>query len=216
MKPILTLLSATCLTAIAAAQCDFAVPANATVVEQDATITDGGNYWVCEGLTVEFSGFGPFVYVESDCNITVSGLLGVFYVKSGSTITVDGTNTNMVLEDGSTFIDNGTSNMSSPCADLVFDYTDAPAGGCSSTVGIVGDTKPGKALIFPNPAHQLLNIHLSGDHLLTAQLMDARGRVVRTASSVQDQLDLSGVEPGKYLLALRTTSGIEHKPVVVY
>ncbi|MBK6776741.1 MAG: hypothetical protein IPG74_13200 [Flavobacteriales bacterium] len=178
MKQLLTLLPATCLSILANAQCDVNVPSNATVIYADGTVTDGGNFWVCEGITATFTGFAPFVYAEEGCTITVTGLLGAFVVKANSTITLNGNNNNVVYDATTTLIDNGNNNISSVCPVVVLDYSNAPVGGCSTSMVVAANGKEVVTSIHPNPAHEQVNIAVLGDVLLGVQLIDMSGRVV--------------------------------------
>ncbi len=182
MKQLLTLLSATCLPILANAQCDVNVPSNATVIYADGTVTDGGNYWVCEGITATFTGFAPFVYAEEGSTIIVTGLLGAFVVKSNSTITLNGNNNNVVYDATTTLIDNGNNNVSSVCPVVVLDYSNAPAGGCSTAMGIGSNGNSVVTSIYPNPAAEVLNVSAVGSGSGTARItiIDASGRAVRS------------------------------------
>ena len=70
--------------------------------------------------------------------------------------------------------------------------------------------------VLPNPAHEKLYVtyHLSTQRQVTLGLYDVNGQLVRTLSELQSRsgenleiLDLKGVSPGMYLLAIATDNG---------
>lgn len=180
MKQLLTLLFTACLSIPAIAQCDVNVPSNATVIYADGTVTDGGSFWVCAGISATFTGFAPFVYAEEGCTIMVNGMLGAFVVKSNSTVILNGNNNNVVYDGTTTFIDNGANNISSVCPAVVLDYSNAPAGGCSTTLGIGASKKEVVISIHPNPAMAVVNVSAVGTNAVNARItiLDPRGRLV--------------------------------------
>ena len=216
MKQLLTLLASTCLTVHSIAQCDVNVPSNATVIYADGTVTDGGNFWVCEGITATFTGFAPFVYAEEGCTITVSGLLGAFVVKANSTITLNGNNNNVVYDATTTFIDNGNNNISSVCPVVVLDYSNAPAGGCSTSMGVSANGRVEAISIYPNPATEVLNVFVAGPGASTARIaiFDSSGRIAQSIDGISGggttPVPLTGLADGLYTLRIEADGQVSN------
>lgn len=66
--------------------------------------------------------------------------------------------------------------------------------------------------VFPNPADALLNVQWSGAFTpKQMELVDATGRIVltQTAKSINEQIDLSKIPSGYYLLNIKGDSGVE-------
>lgn len=215
MEKLATLLCTLSLSLFANAQCSVSVPANSTIVDQDATIDDGngGNYWVCPGVNATFTGLGVFVFAAEGCTIDLNGTLGVVIAKPNGSVTVAGLN-NSVYHDASTsVVDNGSNTYTTLCDAVVF--TSTPTTGCAIGAGVGQHAAPLTATVFPNPAHDRVTVQVQGARLLAARILDASGRLVRAYSATDGVLDLAGVVPGNYVVEARTATGIWHTPVIV-
>ncbi|HMC96285.1 MAG TPA: T9SS type A sorting domain-containing protein, partial [Flavobacteriales bacterium] len=68
--------------------------------------------------------------------------------------------------------------------------------------------------IYPQPANDVLRIR-TDRQVLSAQIMDANGRLVHEQARPNGTLDASGLANGTYVLQLRTAEGLLRKPFVV-
>lgn len=215
MKHITTLFLLTSLPLLAHAQCDIPVPSSTTVIDTDGAHSVFGSQWVCSGLTVTLSSGFISALIEPYSDVTVNTNLGVFGVRANSTLTISGLNNNIYYDPNATIIDNGTNTMLTACPDLVFDYSDAPDDGCDLTAGIALHAEE-NVTVFPNPAHDRMNIQVQGEKLIGVSLLDMSGRSVRSVPMSLTTLDLSGLEPGNYMVELQLASGMARRPIVVY
>lgn len=67
---------------------------------------------------------------------------------------------------------------------------------------------------YPNPAENVINIESAGEGLFT--MCDLQGRVVMQKNiSGNEVIDVSELEPGKYIVTLSTENSTSHIPVVI-
>lgn len=97
--------------------------------------------------------------------------------------------------------------------------------GCEGVVSIfvtvipsgIDEANADAVKVFPNPTDALLNVQWSGAFTpKQMELVDATGRIVmtRTATSTNEQLDLSNIPSGYYLLNIRGDNGVESVQVL--
>jgi hypothetical protein len=67
---------------------------------------------------------------------------------------------------------------------------------------------PSKIQVFPNPAQDVLNIQ-SPEPIQNIQVYDALGRSQKVSFSGPNQLNITGLPMGLYLLRVRTPSGTQ-------
>lgn len=69
--------------------------------------------------------------------------------------------------------------------------------------------------IFPNPVHDTLHFKLSGDsNFAEVEIFDARGRLVIQYSQKQNQIDVSQLKKGSYLMKISTSQGVQSFNIV--
>ncbi|MDQ2770068.1 MAG: T9SS type A sorting domain-containing protein, partial [Bacteroidota bacterium] len=71
--------------------------------------------------------------------------------------------------------------------------------------------------VYPNPAHNLVEVHMAKAQAARIQLSDALGRLVRTQDLAlgQTQVDLTGLAPGCYTLLVQQDQARSFRQVVV-
>lgn len=79
-----------------------------------------------------------------------------------------------------------------------------------SSVGVedIANSLNATIKVYPNPANSLLNIVVSGSQVQFSgmELYDLSGRLIKTGPFIQ-QVDVSAMQPGMYILRLTTTDG---------
>jgi hypothetical protein len=97
------------------------------------TVVNGGftPQWVCANQTLQTDGGIMKIYLESGATMITGGGIDTVYAKTGSTITMTGGIHVIYHEPGVTLNMNGGIPTLYPCPSLVFDYSLAPAGGCT-------------------------------------------------------------------------------------
>ncbi|MBK8581079.1 MAG: T9SS type A sorting domain-containing protein [Flavobacteriales bacterium] len=169
-------------------------------ITQD-TVLPNGSYWVCSGVTVEFSDF-TFAWVESDCNVTISGGLGNYSFKPNCdvTLTSNAFNNIVVYDNSTTVVDNGSNTYPTVCTEVTYGYASAPVGGCDIAAGIDQTISADRPAYYPNPANGTLNI--SGAANKTVVIRDMTGRTVLHRSAAEGPVDISTVPPGTYFVTM--------------
>jgi hypothetical protein len=68
----------------------------------------------------------------------------------------------------------------------------------------VEDTKAAAIELFPNPAHNLLNVVVKDGSELTARILSIDGRVIQNDLQIQahTKIDLSAMRPGTYFISI--------------
>ena len=97
------------------------------------TVVNGGftPQWVCANQTLQTDGGIMKIYLESGATMITGGGIDTVYAKTGSTITMTGGIHVIYHEPGVTLNMNGGIPTLYPCPSLVFNYSLAPAGGCT-------------------------------------------------------------------------------------
>jgi len=218
MKHIYIFILATLFSTVAIAQvCSGGPGANYIPITENSTITIPGNFWVCEGLTVEFTETA-FVQVEDGCTITVSG--GVpgsnFTVKSNGLVILNSPNHIVSFDStNTTVIDNTGNNYPYPCGEMAWSYANAPAGGCAAPTSVTEEAVQLQLNIFPNPANDQLGLR-SVDRIILVRIIDLSGREVLRSPLVGGVIDVSTVPSGVYVAMVRTANGEGAERVVIY
>jgi hypothetical protein len=94
----------------------------------------------------------------------------------------------------------------------------------TSTQGLANTLSSESVQVYPNPATGVLNLSLAGSlrGIVTADLMDAQGRVIqhvefaKEAAGHVEQISLDGLAAGNYLLNVMTDAGSVVRKVNVY
>jgi hypothetical protein len=97
-------------------------------------VVDGGftPQWVCADDTLDTDGGIMKIYLESGATMITGGGIDTVYAKTGSTIVMSGGIHVIYHETGVNLVMNGGIPTLHPCLNLVFNYSQAPANGCSS------------------------------------------------------------------------------------
>lgn len=73
-------------------------------------------------------------------------------------------------------------------------------------------------VVFPNPAKDVLNIHVDGATILSYELVDLAGRVVAKGAvdnEIVTKVNLNGLKAGSYIVKAETKYGTAQKTVVI-
>jgi len=140
------------------AQCTVSIPPNAVVIDHDTTLGMVSSiYWVCSGDSLHGSGVDNIYFVEPGGVLDMSGINKIVYLKSGASIICSGLGDTIYYETGA-IINCSGSHVDSLCAQLIFDYTDAPPNGCVLTG--MGEQKAANIIeVYPNPVKYVLTIN---------------------------------------------------------
>lgn len=201
-------------TTVNAQLCDYSIGANITVIQNDTTLSGFGNYWVCEGLEVAFMGTA-FAWMEANCTVLVAGNMGNYSMKSNGTIIVSGINNVVVYDESTTLIDNTGTVFPTLCTEVVYGYTNAPAGGCDVLTGLDGAAQRDAITISPNPATDRLNIQNLKSGNVRVALIDISGRTVFATTTIDGALMIDQVPPGVYMVAIEEGANCSMRRLVV-
>lgn len=149
---------------LAQAQCDVAIPTNA--ITGSADLSSGSNIrWVCNNEIVSstIGGSNTFFIEEGAIVNSTDGGSHIIYVKNGGTLNIDGSGGSIsVYFEPNAIINNnlvgGGNNIFTPCATIVFDYTNAPSAPCNPILGIDELKLKEKVKIFPNPSSKFIQV----------------------------------------------------------
>jgi len=97
------------------------------------SVVNGGftPQWVCPNQTLQTDGGIMKIYLEPGATMITGGGIDTVYAKTGSTITMTGGIHVIYHEPGVTLNMNGGIPTLYPCVSLVFNYSQAPANGCT-------------------------------------------------------------------------------------
>ncbi|MDQ3099918.1 MAG: T9SS type A sorting domain-containing protein [Bacteroidota bacterium] len=212
MKKILTLiLSLTFVHFYSMGQCTSSIPANATVISSNQTVTaNNSQYWVCSG-TLDLNGNGNTLYVEEGAGATVTGTNNTINAKDLVVSQSDeGLGSNIIYIAG--IDDVLSSNMDDQingCSAIAFNYSNAPANGCAGGTGIEDQDEQILLEVFPNPVINDLNILIENATCVDqVSVIDVRGReMLREPGKFSMKLDLSSLPSGFYSAVIDTDRG---------
>lgn len=210
MKKALILLLLLVPTSIRA-QCTVAIPPNAIVV--DTTMGSSGvgkSFWICKNDTLTGSGVDMTYFMEQGSSFTGSGIDKNVYMKTLSSISGSGIDDSIWHEAGVNIsISNPYTQL---CPVIVFDYADAPVPGCAIATGTPDSRDVVRVRMYPNPAREYVRIEpgMPGMSLLGISILQLHGPVVYQGDRVtggRQEIDLSGMSPGTYMVRVLTTVG---------
>ena len=69
--------------------------------------------------------------------------------------------------------------------------------------------------VFPNPASELVSVHSANGDLKSVQLLDVAGRIVKAVNQNFENIDISKIASGGYLLQIETNQGVVIRKLVV-
>lgn len=77
--------------------------------------------------------------------------------------------------------------------------------------GSLKDRVPGTIKVYPQPADQILNVEIGGNHKFDGRILDMNGRVVIRFN--EKELNVSSLAPGTYVLRCETEKQIFHQRI---
>jgi len=77
--------------------------------------------------------------------------------------------------------------------------------------GSLKDRVPGTIKVYPQPAYQILNVEIGGNHKFDGRILDMNGRVVIRFN--EKELNVSSLAPGTYVLRCETEKQIFHQRI---
>ena len=191
----------------ASAQCTVGIPTHALVISTSGTLMAGGDVvWVCEGASVTDMGGADTIYLEKNCICVSNGGGAVIFAKTGCHVTLNGGSEQVIYEAGVNISNMGGASQFTSCSTLVYNYTKAPAVGCTAS-GINERVKHKVLSVYPNPASDVLNIELfSWEKYSSANIKvtNPLGSIVYSApinfNLGESKIDVSNFSPGIYSL----------------
>lgn len=196
------------------AQCIVSIPPAAIIINQDTTLgMVNGIYWVCSGDTLNGSGFHNTYFVESGGALSMSGVEKVVYLKSGASINCSGIDDTIYYEAGAIISCSGIP-VTVLCNQVIFDYTNAPQGGCVTTGFPVQAVDENKISASPNPVTEktTLQFYLQKNEKVSVLIYDITGKIVK---EFKDQnfsqgknlflIDMKEMKSGLYVLELKSS-----------
>lgn len=213
MKNIYILFLSICSGTIAVAQCTSSIPATAVVVNTNQTITaNNGFYWVCSG-SLNITGNGNTIWVEEDAGASITGTNNTINSKD---IVVsqseDGNGSNTIYVAG--FDDAISTNFQDQingCSAVVFNYSNAPAGGCAGGTGLNDVVAlPVHFQVYPNPMNNILNLVIeNATRIDQVRLVDLNGRtILQEPGKASMVIGVSMIDAGLYTVIVGTAEGV--------
>ena len=117
------------------AQCNPVMPINTILIDTATYTGSGGQFlWICTTDTMESGGGGNTFYVESDGIVLGGGGSFTVYLKNCASFDANGGGSNTIYyEPAANIIDAGGGPTLIACANIYFDYTNAPNNNCDTT-----------------------------------------------------------------------------------
>ncbi len=220
------------------AQCIGQIPANAVVISTDQTVVQAGTYWICSDSRADVPGSiegtffvesggqlnlvsnGNTVYTNDGADVEITGDGHTVYIKNGGDVNVVGNNNLFYVESDVSvdIVGEGNELNSTECPEIVFDYSNAPSNGCSTT-SIIDVQLSELVEVFPNPVADYLNIRLQNPQdLKLLQILDSAGKhlIYLDVSKVLKKgvIKVSDLPGGVYFLRIETTSNIFQQRII--
>jgi hypothetical protein len=229
MKKIVLFTSASLLSIMVVAQCVHTLPSTVKPkLTNGSHLGTGDAIWICEGVTFDIIGESTTAYIEFDCDITITGDNQTnIFMKGPGDIIINGDNGVFELDSSVQYVDNGTGNTINICYQATqkqkFKYDNiSGVTGCIDTsgsgTGINHEIKPVEISVYPNPAHDVLNVELKNfSGTSTYAMYSISGQIVLNGSlgTGLDQIDVSSLEKGLYFIEITNVSGKLSKRISV-
>lgn len=171
---------------------------------------DGSSFYVCSGVHLTIQGSaGCNYYLEDGASLTILDHDGDNVIAKGNcTIVDESTETLVVTSEATTTISkpNDPFNfVQLTCTNMVFDYQ--LVGGSAPCNLSLEEATVEKLDVYPNPVLEGQSIQFN-ESVASVSLMDLSGRVVLNQSALNsDELIVSGVNAGIYLITVRRENG---------
>ncbi len=220
MKSLYLLLTIIIFSFNAHSQCTPSIPSTANVVNTTQLVNGGFTpQWVCTGDTLNSNGGIFSVYLEAGSVMNTGGGSDSIYVKAGATLRMNGGIHTIIFEPLSILNIIGGIATYDTCQAIVYNYTNAPLGGCVVT-SIPKETLPNLSFsIAPNPFTDQTSIFFADtQNKTTIVITDILGKEIRTIIFSGNQLDISKNEmtAGIYFVkAIDKNNNVINKKVVL-
>lgn len=200
------------------AQCTVSIPPTAIIINQDTTLSMvNGIYWVCSGDTLNGSGFNNTYFVESGGALAMSGIEKIVYLKSGASINCSGIDDTIYYETGAIISCSGNP-VSILCNQIIFDYSNAPQGGCATTNLSHITYFENKISASPNPFSEktTLEFYFPKNETASVLIYDITGKVVQELAMQNFSqgkniflIDMVEMKSGLYVVELKSNQGVK-------
>ncbi len=155
------------------AQCNPAIPNSAYVISSTQAIGFGGsNLWVCSGDTLTTNGGSNTVFLEIGAFLYANGGSNYVYVPIGAKIDLSSGSNTIYYVDTTDIISAGGAPIINKCASIAYDYTNAPAGGCTFTTGMAHVNVENTVSVYPNPGKGIFTITLRHPELVSSAVAE--------------------------------------------
>ncbi len=185
-------------------QCTVAIPNDAVIFTTAVTTTiSNGSAWVCNGGLFDGAALYTSLFVESGGSLDMSGVNKKAYLKSGAYMNCSGIGDTIWYEAGAIIACSGD-HVDILCDEIIFDYTNAPTGGCVSTgLSRVRGGHGGFILSIDQAAEKLtLRSSAPWPEKASVTIFDPTGKVISSARPTATPFvsDITALPPGVYVL----------------
>ncbi|MEQ9064085.1 MAG: T9SS type A sorting domain-containing protein [Vicingaceae bacterium] len=161
------------------AQCNFNIPSSAIIVKNIITHSaDNASIWLCKDVDMTVTGQNNTIYAEGHNIIIINGDANNIYAKYPGQTALNSNNNSLIKELWTQVSDNGSNNSKTDCTPLMYDYTNAPSGGCPITTGLSTYEPSIKWDFYPNPVSDLLQITVQSSDNVTFLIYNSTGTLV--------------------------------------
>jgi len=182
-------------------QCTVAIPFDAHVFDTSKTVSANGadiigSNWICAGDTLVItSGFGSQTFFLEEGAVLFGGGGGsrTVYLKPGAQFDGGGGGSQMITYDDNSAYFNCGSVYPTYCHPLIYDYTNAPANGCSFGTAVKEISSQHELKISPDPAADFIRIDFSGNenHKQYLKIFSSTGEKIFEQKIKQFPLELN-------------------------
>ena len=215
-----------------AADCTADIPSNASIINNSVNIILPGVYWICNSGNVDALASGSTFFVENGGNLDLSGNNNTIYINTGGTTDVSGEANTIYVAAGANLDVSGSNNTIfaineqdvnnsgsnnildfNSCSNVVFNYANAPAGGCvvTNTTQIIA----AQIQIFPNPSQGTVYLQFPKDFQPESyQLISYDGKEVSSGIINSSSLHFTDLIGGIYYLQFSNKKLVIQKRIV--
>lgn len=185
----------------------MAIPNDAVIFTSAVTTTiSNGSAWVCNGGLFDGAALFTSLFVESGGSLDMSGVNKKAYLKSGAYMNCSGIGDTIWYETGAIIACSGD-HVDILCDEIIFDYTNAPAGGCVATgVHVVPSADRDAFTLSLDHAAERLTLRSTAPWPAAGSVLifDPTGKVISAARPLAMPFiaDISALASGVYVVRI--------------
>jgi Secretion system C-terminal sorting domain len=230
-KTLLSLVVLAVMHQFVTAQCNPTIPNSSYVINSTQAIGFGGsNLWVCSGDTLTTNGGSNTVFLEVGAFLYANGGSNYVYVPKGAKIDLSSGANTIYYVDTTDIISAGGAPIINKCSSIAYDYTNAPAGGCTYTTGINQVSVENNISVYPNPSKGVFTIQWSvvsgqwsvevytmlGEKVYASLLpQTSRSQFGTGSKGALTDINLTGQPNGVYLLKIISSKEVITQKVIL-